>query len=224
MNYSVYVCAGAVLVLSPALSPSCKKDVLDTIALARLAADEDVREGLHVSRWFDAYSEVLSACGWSAFVQQMYDTPPIGGATLSSNEILLELARQYLSDGQATLVSKALDRLAQMPVDDPLIEQIRPICLTSANEQKRLTAMIGVVEEGGFLSMVSAGFNLQETISLCSFERGSGKPGPVGNITRRTYSARFDQGRYAAFRQDTVEWLAAEPYVPHVEIGVLPRV
>lgn len=224
MNYSVCVCAGAVLVLSPALSHSCRKDVLDTIAFARLAADEDIREGRHDSQWFDVYSEVLSACGWSAFVQQhMYEPPQISGGTLSSKEILLELARKFFSASQATLISKALDSLADIHVDDPLNEQIRPVCLTGGIEKKRLTAMVGVVEEGGFLSMVSAAFNIQETLSVCSFESEVGEPVPVGNITRRTYSARFDQGRYDAFRQDTVEWLAAELHAPYVEIGVLPR-
>jgi len=223
MNYSVYVNAGVVLLLSQTLSPARKKDVLDTIAFATLAADEETCEESHHSQWFAIQSEVLSACGWSLYAHQETEEPP--GPTevsVSGREALVALANSSLVEGQAQLISQALDKVAQASLKGELTHRLRHYCLAGKAGNGWLRAMAGIVEEGGFLSMVCVSFRLHGVVNQCYFERDVAWVKPDGGISRRVYSARFNHGQYDEFRTDTVEWLAAEPLRPCVEIGVLP--
>lgn len=222
MNYSVYVHAGVLLVLSSALSSTIKQDVLDTLAFARLAADEDVPQGLQDSQWFDIYSGILSACGWHFFAEQHTDLPLRGPqSTVSGEEEVVALAETNLSSGQGLLISAALRKLESASRDAALLQKLKRHCLSGDAGSTRFRAMAGVVEEGGFLGMVSVSFDTHGTIDQCYFESGAARHKPVGNVIRRGYSARFNQARYDEFRADTREWLATELHAPSIEIGSL---
>jgi hypothetical protein len=222
MNYSVYVNAGVPLVVSSALPSTIKQDVLDTLAFARLAADEDVPQGVQDSRWFDIYSGILSACGWSFFAEQQTDLALLGPeSTISGQEEMLELAETHLPSGQGLLISAALRRLASASSDAALMQSLKRHCLSAEAGSVRFRAMAGVVEAGGFLGMVSVSFDTQGKIDPCYWESGAARHTPVGNVIRRGYSARFNQALYDEFRADTREWLAAELHPPSVEIGPL---
>ncbi|WP_438300577.1 hypothetical protein [Pseudomonas sp. NMS19W] len=215
MTYSLYVNAGVVLAVSQALSPAIKKDVLDTVAFATLAADEDFPGELNDEQWFDTHSDMLTACGWSLFAQEMDQVPTVEGQSLSARAAIGQVAELRLPGHQTAVISAALEALASVSRRGELPERLGQHSLVSDAQTSWLRAMVGIVEDNGILSIVSVSFNTRE-------QAGKGRVLPVSgrHATRRAYAARFNQDQFEAFRQDTIEWLAQEPQPACIEIGV----
>lgn len=215
MTYSLYVNAGVVLAVSKALSPAIKKDVLDTVAFATLAADEDFPGELNDEQWFGTHSEMLTSCGWSLFAHEMDQVPLIKGQFLSARAAIGHVAELRLPGHQAAVISAALEALASVTRSGELPERFSQHCLVSDAQTSWLRAMVGIVEDDGILSIVSVSFNTSE-------QSGKGKVSPDSGrrATRLTYAARFNQDQFEAFRQDMIEWLAQEPQPAYIEIGV----
>ncbi|KAB0491835.1 hypothetical protein [Pseudomonas vancouverensis] len=220
MSYSIYIYANAVLVLSKALSPACTKDVLDTIAFASLAADEDVPGRVPDSKWFECYSDILSACGWTVLAQQERDEfPRLELGMVSGQKALVALVESAMPDREARPILAALDHVATSSAWERQLLYPSP---QNGAEPTRVRAAAGIVEEGGFLSMVSVSFQVHHAVEQAGLDSVAAAQKLDGGMVSRVYSARFNQQNYDEFRDETVEWLAAELHTPYTETGVLP--
>ncbi len=224
MGYSVYICAGSVLVVSQDLLPARQQDVLDTVLFAQLAADEDFPGGCNDSQWFDVFTSTLSACGWAFYAQKETDEHFLTSddATFSVRDALAVSANRNCSDDQVAVLSAALDKAVALPPDSDVAQVFREHSLLGDGaEMTRIRVMGGIVEANGFLSMTSVSFDTHVMLGKHFVENEITLNQVDGALSSRFFLARFNHDEFNDYREDTVEWLGAQRGTQCVEIGVL---
>ncbi|MGE8152399.1 hypothetical protein ACQKP5_14250 [Pseudomonas vancouverensis] len=221
MDYSLYINSGIVLAVSQALSPAVRTDVLNSVAFATLAADEDFPGFGQSEQWFETYTDILTACGWSLIGHEMDLSPISKVQPHSAIAVIKKLADLHLRSGQTKVISSAMDKLAMVLREGKLPEYLRHHCLASDSERPWSRAMAGMVEENGYLTIVSVAFNDSVTTEQENLGAGRLTASPDRYLLRRSYAARFNQSQFEAYRQQTIEWLAQEQQPHYTEIGVI---
>jgi hypothetical protein len=233
MMFSVVINSGSILLLSTTLSPAVRQDVLDTVLLAQLAADEDFSAGSTHAQWTSVLTDTLDACGWKIYDQgRTSGVFPVAGVSFFSVYEALHAAFQSrLPAEQVVLIASALDRVAQLPeqsVPGAVLrgQSIRAIETQSAgmegnnnvNSNHRVRMLAGIVEPDGYLTLASVCFETDQPIDSQFLRQDLATSRLVGELSTAFFYARFSVDQYEPYREDTVLWLGHQRQALSIEI------
>lgn len=222
MAYSIVINSGSILLLSTTLSPAIMQDVLDTVLLSQLAADEDFLDGSTHALWTDVLTDTLDASGWKICDQGRTSGmfPVAGVSFFSVYEALHAAFQSRLSTEQVVLIAGVLDRVAQLPeqsVPGAVLrgQSIRAIEAQSegmegnnnVNSNHRVRVLAGIVEPDGYLTLASVCFETDQPMDSQFLRQDFATSRLVQDVSTAFFYARFSVDQYETYREDTVLWL-----------------
>ncbi|WP_426233310.1 hypothetical protein [Pseudomonas sp. TWP3-2] len=206
MDYSAYVCAGGLVLLSRVLASGLKHDVLDSILFSQLCACNDITEDMGDAGWDKVFQETLVACGWSIYDHRQQDSKPYlaerDGFTVE--EALVDVLEKRLSVNQCDRLSSAMKMLFVLPESSPLVEKFQEYI---AADHDTVRMQFFIVDVNGFLEMVSVSFISTEGNGHASLNNLFGAAPAESGMRVEFIAARFNPDIYSESREDIVQWL-----------------
>ena len=232
MAYSVVINSGSILLLSTALPPAVRQDILDTMLFAQLAAEEDFPGGKDHAQWSDVFVDTLAACGWKFHDQGATSGmfPSTGVTAFSIHDAVHAAFQSRLSAQQVILLVTALRRVAQLPVQSLGARVFRERSIMGRGNQSvsmegnfnrihRVRVLTGIIEADGFLTLATVFFETDQPIEGQFIGQDFALSSVVGGVKTSFLHARFFVDEYKAFRDDTVLWLGPQRQALCIKVG-----
>ncbi|HJR29870.1 MAG TPA: hypothetical protein VJ889_14260 [Pseudomonas sp.] len=215
-QYSVFINAGAVVLLSSTLLEQEKHDVLNSVLFAQLVANKKFPTSVPAGKWYETYLGVLKdtwlqrAVAWESFA--------LGS---ESKCTMVDWVEQRLEEPlghtMAARVECVLNNIAQLPCTHPAIELLREqtfrpknVDASEATEAvySNVRLEIIVVQQGPLMNSLLVEFETTAQILTHLFGHIFSCDDVVGNIKLRWFQASLSNALYAPVRDAVVTKLA----------------
>lgn len=211
---SVFIDAGAVVLLPTDLTGQDRLDVLNSVLFAQLVASKKYPALARSSDWYSAYREVLNN-GW---MQKAVSWDNFTLAASSKTHLMgcvEERLGEYVERTLITQVTDVLKRVAQLSSTLPAIELLREHAHRPKSPDSsevphkapdRIRLQVILAQPGPVLSSVCLEFEPEHVTPNPLGQLFSTHP-VVGNIQLRCFKASLSQALYAPFRDAIVHKL-----------------
>ncbi|MHC8375272.1 hypothetical protein ACYZT3_04125 [Pseudomonas sp. MDT1-16] len=207
MEYSVYISACSILLLSRSLSESLRQSVQDSTLFSQLCADEDFFENSVTVEWHEVFKESLESCGWSLYEQQEMSLAADGERFTLTN-ILLGVFGDHLSRAQKNCLDIASKLLAALPESTPLARIFRDH--TVMKGQTHIKMQLGIVDKEGLLKVTTVLFETVEDVGANLIDHVFDPAQVQGGVKSGFVIARFNIKSYEENAENVVQWLGSQ--------------
>ncbi|WP_458131043.1 hypothetical protein [Pseudomonas sp. R3-41] len=212
-RYSVFINAGAVVMLSRSMAEQEKNDVLESLLFAQLVAHKKYPGYAMVSKWYEAYREVLKnawlqkTVAWGNFL-------PDEECHLTTAQWLGRRLEEFADQTAADEVICLLDRIAKLPGTLPAMKQLREhVVLPQANDESaaRICLQVILAQPGTLLSSVYLNYETSQADISNPFGQCLSVANAVGNVQSKCFQACLSKELYEQLRGAIVQKLGDKP-------------
>ncbi|BBP61702.1 hypothetical protein [Pseudomonas sp. St316] len=203
---SVFINAGAVVLLSADMLEQEKCDVMNSVLFAQLVADKKYPALASSGEWYGAYREVLQngwlqkAVMWDNFT---LDTP----SKYAMMSWVEKRMAAYVDQTKVTEFTRLLNRVAQLPCSLPAIERLRErVQGPRSPEPCRVRLQVILAQRGPVLNSVCVEFEAGHITGNPLGPLFSTDPVP-GTIQLRCFQASLSDALYAPVRDAIIKKL-----------------
>ena len=191
----VFVCAGALVLVSKELSASDIDDSLDALLYSQTVASHKVPDAVEYEAWNDANKTALKVTGALFFDDPVISAP----VTTPDTFTLLELTQELLQGwAPAVLNQQVIANLtSQLESNGAALELLQRNTL---QEGKSIRFMLGSVSAESTLTMVVISFAVKEPVPGNVLEQRFNAEQIVGNLAVDCYKALIDADDYCFSR------------------------
>lgn len=204
---SVFINAGAVVLLSADMLEQEKCDVMNSVLFAQLVADKKYPALTSLGEWYGAYREVLQT-GWLQKAVAWDNFTLDASSTCTMMTWVEKRLGTYVDQTKVTEFTRLLNRVAQLPCTLPAIERLckRVQGTRSPEPACRVRLQVILAQRGPVLNSVCVEF---ETGHITTNPLGSlFSTGPVpGDIQLRCFQANLSDALYAPVRDAIIKKL-----------------
>jgi hypothetical protein len=200
----------AFISFADSIGPDARRDVIDSMLLAELVADQVSPRQADVEAWYGQFVEVLRQIGWPASQLNRVGYQARGD-TVTVDQVALEVLGAALTGDQLAVVAAALTALKDLSKDD------RPVVLfdRQTHDAHAGNFQVALAEETSGTPRLSLGafdFHTEDTVEqILWFDFSTSRT----TIFKATDSIELDMGVYDRVRDAVREKLGqnAEDYV-----------
>lgn len=214
-HYSVFINAGAVVLLPVSMVEQERLDVLNSVLLAQLVANRKYPAFSHTGEWYDAYREVLKdgwlqkAVAWGGFTLD-------AGSKCNMVDWVGSRLGEFVDRTIVTEVTGVLNRVAQLPCTLPAIELLRKHVQrqkdpgpseTTVETGCKISLQVILAQQGPVLSRVYVEVETTEQVISNPLGQFFSSDTVLGNIQLRCFQANLSNALYEPLRDAIVKKL-----------------
>lgn len=214
-HYSVFINAGAVVLLPLGMKEQERLDVLESVLFAQLVANKKYPDFSQTGEWYNAYREVLKN-GWLQKAV-MWDSFTLNAASKCNMvDWLGNRLGKYVDQTVATEVIRVLNRVAQLPCTLPAIELLREHVQrhkvpepseTTVETGCKVSLQVILAQHGPVLSSVYVEFETSEPVISNPLGQLFATDNVLGNIQLRCFQANLSNALYEPLRDAIIKKL-----------------
>lgn len=218
-RYSVFIDAGAVVILPRDMAVQDKSDVLDSVLFAQLVANKKYPAYVQAPKWYDEYREVLKN-GWLQKAATWKNFALDEQTRIDAAHWLGHRLEESVDPVAADEFTQLLSRVAQLPANLPAIEQLREqACKGREPAQSpapdqvvgRVCLQVILARPGPLLSSVYLGYETAQPITFNPLAQCLSAANVVGNLQSRCFQANLSKELYEPLRGAIVQKLGDRP-------------
>lgn len=218
-GYSVFINAGAVVIVSPDMAGQEKSDVLDSVLFAQLVANKKYPAYTQAQIWYDEYRDVLKN-GWLQKTAAWDNFTLDEQSNFNAAHWLGRRLGEYVDPTVADEVTRLLNRVAQLPGTLPDIEQLReqtckrkePVPPSETDEAVgRVCLQVILARRAPLLSSISLSYETTQRAISNPLGQCLSVANVVGNLQSRCFQANLSKELYAPLRGAIVRKLGDKP-------------
>jgi hypothetical protein len=217
-GYSVFINAGAVVIVSPDMTGQEKRDVLDSVLFAQLVASKKYPAYAQAQKRYDEYRDVLKN-GWLQKTAAWDNFTLDEQSNFNAAHWLGRRLGESVDHTMADEVTRLLNRVAQLRGTLPAIEQLRDqTCKRKESVPSEIDGAIGRVclqvilaRRGPLLSSVALSYETRQPVISNPLGQCLSVANVVGNLQSRCFQANLSKELYDPLRGAIVQKLGDKP-------------
>lgn len=204
MNYTTYICAGTVILVSNELSESDRQDGLDSLLYCQTVASHKFPDFAEFKPWIDASRMAVKTLGGTLFSEPDFSLPvPVSGS-FTLGELAQQAVRHLVSTAAEQSLKASLEALAlravALPESTMLHEQI-------VQNQKRVQFKFGVMSPGVSMAVAAISFEFDDVVSGTILGHRFSHERVIGNVSTGGYKALVESEDYDLSRATVISLL-----------------
>ncbi|MBC3385957.1 hypothetical protein [Pseudomonas sp. SWRI179] len=214
-HYSVFVNAGAVILMPQDMLEQERLDVLNSVLFAQLVADKRNPNFSQMQAWYETYREVLS----SAWLQRevAWKSLAVGDAsTFKLTDWVGAPLAGHLDSATRDDVCRVLNRVAQLPVTSPAIDVLRehvrkfkdgPSSGAAVEAACKVSLQVILAQHGPVLNSFYVEFNTTEQVVSNPLGQSFATDNILGNIQLKYFQVNLSDALYGPLREAIIKKL-----------------
>lgn len=206
LNYTTFICAGAVILVADELSTSDRQDGLDALLYAQTVATRKVPDFEEFESWAYANKMAVRTLGGMLFNDPHISLPAPLYGRFTLGDLALLVLHQWLPAAAVKAMGDSLANLAQQAPDSVAIRLLRAHAL---QQETRVQIKFGVLSNDLCIDVAAIAFEYDEAIVGHLLGHHFSHEKVPGNVSISALKAHLESDDYELSRATVISLLGA---------------